>query len=582
MVVEVTDIFKHDFDYVIIGGGTAGLCLAARLTEDPNISVLVLEAGQSHLADPTINIPGHLGYHINKPEYDWAFPTVPQAHSNERSLLFSRGKGLGGSSGINMMTWNIPPASDIDDWEKLGNPGWNWSEYKKYLARTNVEVKTSVPPTNMSFQNAILEAWENMGIPPAPDFLSGNPSGTHVAMNSIDPKTVTRSYAATAFYAPNAGRKNLSVVTGAYVQKLDFNTPSAPGADLTASAVQFSYKDKIHKISATREIVLAAGALKSPHILELSGIGDPQVLANIGVPLKIDLPGVGENLQEHFHAVASFELRGDITDDTWDALRDPKTAAEHIELHKQGKGLFALGVTHFVFQPLDALTSDAKAIYQRAEEKISKNEKAGVYPPGLIEQYRIHLERLKTGSPGYELIFVPAFMSAPNPPEPGKKYFSILAGLNHAFSRGSIHSTSADPNVQPALDPHFFEEDFDLEGLAEMMKFIRRMPEVSPCKDILVSPAKEVNPGPEVQTDEQLHDWIKNVINTTYHTVGTLSMLPRSKNGVVDPSLKVYGTTNVRVVDLSIVPIHFAAHSQSTAYVVAEKAADIIKSSHKA
>ncbi|KAF8804980.1 FAD-linked reductase [Phlegmacium glaucopus] len=211
-------------------------------------------------------------------------------------------------------------------------------------------------------------------------------------------------------------------------------------------------------------------------------------------------------------------------------------------------------------------------IYQRAEEKISKNEKAGVYPPGLIEQYRIHLERLKTGSPGYELIFCLPFMSTPNPPEPGKKYFSILAGPNHAFSRGSMHSTSADPNVQPALDPRYFKEAFTTVplppsissgGLAEMMKLIRRMPEVSPCKYILVSPAKEVNPGPEIQTDEQLHDWIKNVINTTYHTIGTLSMLPCSKNSVVDPGLKVYGATNVRVVDLSIVPIHFAARSQS-------------------
>ncbi|KAF8817256.1 alcohol oxidase [Phlegmacium glaucopus] len=581
MGLDATDIFKQDFDYVVIGGGTAGLCLAARLSEDPKISVLVLEAGQSHLADPTINIPGHLGYHINKPEYDWAFTTVPQAHAKERSLLLSRGKGLGGSSGINMMTWNIPPASDIDDWEKLGNPGWNWSEYEKYLARTNGDLKTSIPPTVLSFQNAILEAWEKMGIPPAPDFLSGNPSGTHVTLNTIDPKTITRSYAATAFYGSITERKNLSVLPGAYVQKLDFNTPSAPGADLTARAVQFSYKDSIHEIRATREIVLSAGALKSPHILELSGIGNPQILDKIGIPLKIDLPGVGENLQEHVHAAISFELRADTPDDTWDLLRDPNAAAEHIELYKQGKGLFALGVTHFAFQPLDAFTSRAKAIYQRTEEKISKNEKAGVYPPGLIDQYRIQLERLHTGAPGYELVCVPAFMSAPNPPEPGKKYFSIAAGLNHAFSRGSVHSISADPNVQPTLDPRYFEEAIDLEAFAEMIKFIRRMPEVSPCKDILASSAKEVNPGPEVQTDEQIQDWLKNVTNTTYHTVGTLSMLPRSKNGVVDPSLKVYGTTNVRVVDLSIVPIHFAAHSQATAYVVAEKAADIIKSSHK-
>lgn len=181
------------------------------------------------------------------------------------------------------------------------------------------------------------------------------------------------------------------------------------------------------------EIISQISALKSPQILELSGVGSPKILAEIDVPLKIDLPGVGENLQEHVHAAISFELRADISDDTWDSLRDPHTSVKHLELQyashfisqmvwdcnenvrsEQGTGLYAMGVTHFAFQPLDAYTPLAETIYQRIEEKISKNEKKGVYSPGLMDQYRIQLERLRTGSPGYEIVVVPVFMSLPS------------------------------------------------------------------------------------------------------------------------------------------------------------------------
>jgi len=267
----------------------------------------------------------------------------------------------------------------------------------------------------------------------------------------------------------------------------------------------------------------------------------------------------------------SFELRDDVNIETLDALRDPEMAKKQIELHAEGKGLHTLGVVGFAFNPLRKITARADQIIATAKEKILRN--ADKYPPGLLEQYKIQLERLEKDAPLCEIISLPGFLSGPNPPEPGKKYISLFGGLNQAFSRGTIHSTSSDPLKEPDFDPHYFEEEVDQEMWFELVKFVRTIAKTAPLKDMIVA---ERNPGPEFATDEDLLKWSKSFLTTTWHTVSSCSMLPKAKGGVVDSELKVYDTENIRVVDLSIAPLHFDAHTQTTAYAIAEQAAALI------
>ncbi|EEB89496.1 hypothetical protein MPER_12396, partial [Moniliophthora perniciosa FA553] len=309
-------------------------------------------------------------------------------------------------------------------------------------------------------------------------------------------------------------------------------------------------------------------AIKSPQILEQSGIGRPDVLSKIGVPVKVALDGVGENVQEHQFIGVTYEVKAGASTETYDLLRDEKEAAKHLELYAKAEGIYMSGITNLVFMSLHDYTLKADAIYEAEKARVTEGIKSNEYPPGLAEQYEIQLERLRNKRTGPEMVVVPGFLSVPKPPEPGKQYFTIIAAVNHNFSRGTIHTVSSDPLVDPEMDPHYFEHDIDRQTFVALVQYIRRVSQTAPLSDFL---GVELNPGPEFDTDEKLAAWVPQGCATTYHTAGSLSMLPREKNGVVDPSLKVYGTKNIRVVDLSIVPLHFAAHPQATVYAIAEQ-----------
>jgi len=299
------------------------------------------------------------------------------------------------------------------------------------------------------------------------------------------------------------------------------------------------------------------------------------VLDKIGIPVKLEVPGVGQNVQEHVIVAMSFELKDDAELETLDILRDPTAEAKQVELHASGTGLLTMGIVGFTFTSFDTVTPDFNAFNAKIKDEITKKMKT--CSPGLQDQYRIQLDRLDRGAPGCEIVTYPGFFSGfsgPNPPVPDKKYVTIMVAMNHMFSRGTIHSTSSNPLKDPEFDPHYFEDQADLDIFTESIKFGRSLASVSPLKDLIV---KELNPGPTVQSDKQIQDWMTTMFSTTYHTCGSCSMLPRDKGGVVDPELKVYGTNNVRVVDLSIVPLHFASHSQATVYAIAERAAEIIQ-----
>ncbi|KAI0260750.1 GMC oxidoreductase [Gloeopeniophorella convolvens] len=587
----VDQVADKTFDYIIVGGGTAGLVLANRLSEDPGTSVLVLEAGAEHLNDPTILLPASYARNFGNPEYDWAFTTVPQKHSDGTVFPWNRGKGLGGSSALNFYVWNRPPAVDIDAWETLGNHGWNWKNFVKYSNKS----ETWVPPPDdeaakekltwdaayhgtdgplgIGFHNGrpgwdvtLEETLNTLGIQTVHEPLGGKPVGTFMIPSSVDPRTNQRSYSVA--YLPKTPRANLTILTSALVSRVLL---ASPGGLAKASGVEFLYADKTEVVHAGREVILSAGAIKSPQILELSGIGHPSILAKAGVDTKVALPGVGKNVQEHLYSGISWELKEPEKFSTLDPLHDPAIAAEQLELYKQGKGLFTVGLVNLTFLPFTAISPRAESIiHEFVEQLVSGKYDAD---PALKEQYEVQLEIEKKGA-DLEMISFPGFLSYPNAPEPGKKYISLCPATNHTYSRGTIHITSADPKVQPEIDPHYFEEEIDILKFIEHVRFVRRVAASTPINKYI---GKEINPGEAIQSDAEIAAWIKKYTGTTYHTAGSCSMLPRAKGGVVDEALRVYGTSNLRVVDLSIVPIHISSHTQATVYAIAEQAADIIK-----
>ncbi|KAJ7636186.1 GMC oxidoreductase [Roridomyces roridus] len=571
---------EREFDFVVIGGGTAGLAVASRLTEDSAVHVVVLEAGQAHLGDPKISRPEQVTQTFGDPQYDWLFKTEKQPFSGDNEYTWSRGKGLGGSSAMNYFCWTKPPAADVDAIEKLGNPGWNWDEYMKYSMRS----ETFHPPATddpdapgLSFEpkfrgkdgpihssiafpyNDIDELTQqtlvNKGLRRLKDPYGGDITGVSTASSNVNPSDYTRSYAATGYFESARDRPNLVVLTEAMVSRVLFSEKTGEEGK-TATSVEYIHEGRtclVH-IRAQGEVILSAGAIQSPKILELSGIGRPEVLAAIGVDMKIQLDGVGENVQEHTSMDVSFEL----------ARSFPSTA----------KPPSGPGITAFAYLPLTAATSNASALIDLAVEQV-QTRCLGSLAPGLKEQLDLQLDALRDDTtPDFEVVAFPGFKSPVSTPDPAKRYFTMVTVLNHPFSRGTIHAKSADPLDHPSIDPRYFENDFDLELHVQHIKYIRGLAATEPMKSAIV---REVDPGPEYISDEDIREYIKKYHWTTWHTIGSCSMLPKEKNGVVDPELKVYGTTNLRVVDLSVIPLHIAAHTQTTVYMIAEKAVDIIR-----
>ncbi|KAF8519998.1 GMC oxidoreductase [Hysterangium stoloniferum] len=598
MSSTLSDIVNVEFDYVIAGGGTAGLALAARLSEDPAVTVAVIEAGREHIDDPNVDLPGQFGHKLHDPNYAWLFATTKQPHSANREFAWPRGKGLGGSSFLNFFAWIKPPAADVDAIEKLGNPGWNWESFFKYSKKSETfheptaeqlslypltfkpenrgnsgPVQTEFPRQMLSLEVPWQVTMQNLGIKTNEDPTGGDINGTWIGAASIDPRTHTRSYARTAYYAPNSHRKNLFVLTEATATRVLFADMQPVSENLTATRLEFihaSNPSRRHVVRARKEVILSTGALKSPQLLELSGIGRQDVLRKIGVDVKIDLPGVGENVQEHIVCTILWEV-GD-EHQTYDVLRDVEHAAEQLKLHAKGEGLHTTSETSFVYLPLSFVNpTGTPTLVESVSNRIEAQKKSGNLPPGLLEQLELQMAALRDEAiPDIELILLPQFLAGDNTvPEAGKKYATASCFLNHPFSRGTIHAISPDPTQQAAMDPHVFEDDFDLEILVQQFKFIRKIAETEPWKSTLVREQRIYRCASV--------DFIRRNCGASWHTVGSCSMLPREKLGVVDPQLKVYGTNNLRVVDISIIPLHVAAHTQTFAYMIGEKAADIIR-----
>ncbi|KAK0195114.1 alcohol oxidase [Armillaria mellea] len=601
-IVSTAVFLAVQFDYLIVGGGTSGLCVAARLSEDKNVVVGVLEAGGYDPDLPEIAVPGLVGHTMAHPVYDWSFFSEPQVHANGRSILQSRGKGLGGSSQARFQTGSArssshvplqnnflgtlrPSKEEFDALEELGNKGWNWSSLLESMKKSEHTLQHnfcpendrmfSVPPNPQfhgqggpimkslfpasipSIHAALFDAAENLGVARCPETGHGVVLGSMPVFTTVDTRTATRSYAASGYYKPNADRSNLLILTEAHATKK------------RAVGVEFIRHGSWLSSFVRKEVILSAGSFQSPQLLELSGIGNPEILNVHGIKTLINLPEVGENLQDHTMVFTIAEV--DETIDTMELLLDPHQQRKHAELYKNQRGILASVPTS------GSYIQELCAWRDLAESQCNSYLSSIIYPrlkKGIQKQYSLQKEWFSRNkqAEGEIIFFNGHYPSAELQPSLGKRYLSLSAALMHPFSRGTVHIKSANPLDPPAIDPNYFANDADVELTLRILRLAFKLQETAPLCDVIkerVSPSKEVFESKE--QDETFKEYIKNTFSTVFHPVGTAAMMSRELGGVVDDKLIVYGTSNLRVVDLSILPMELACHTQSIAYAIGEK-----------
>ncbi|KAK0503574.1 alcohol oxidase [Armillaria luteobubalina] len=607
-IVSLKEFIDKPLDYLIVGGGTAGLCLAARLSEDRDTIVGVLEAGEYNLNVPAIDVPGFLGGAVGNPTYDWTFYSEGQLHVNGRKMRLPQGKGLGGSSQINFLGIARPSKDEYDAIEELGNEGWNWHSLLEATKRvrehsSSINSEHTVPsdctkeqaqelaigpdpvlhgkhgPIIKSFSASqspiyakIFDAPEHLHVPRNPEPGGGFAIGSTFVYNTVDPQTASRSYAATGYYAPNAERPNFLVLTGYFGE-----------GKRRATGIEFIKDGSRFLAAVKKDVILSAGSLQSPKLLELSGIGNSRILEKHGIETLVELPGVGENLRKcpKDHIMAFTVAEVDASLETVDVLRDTAEAQRHAELYKEQKGLLStLQAPAYVFIPASKLGS-AQAWRDAADVQCAAYLASIDNPQlraGLAKQYAIQKrwfcdEKHAQG----EVSFYNGHFPLPTlQPKPGKRYMTLNASILHPFSRGSVHIQLSGPSEPPAIDPQYFSNSVDLEVLIHTVKLALKVYETEPLTELVV-PDGLVFPTRADLEGDRLREFVKNTCSTVYHPLGTAAMMPRDLGGIVDSALRVYGTDNLRVVDMSVFPLELASHTQSSAYAMGEMAAGIIK-----
>jgi choline dehydrogenase len=524
------------YDYIIVGAGSAGCVLAARLTEDTSCKVLLLEAGGRDNGF-WIDIPAGFTKLMNHPTYNWLFETEPEDNVRGRKIPIPRGKALGGSSSINGMLYVRGQPLDYDTWSQFGNRGWSYESVLPYFKKSENferggdETRGRGGPLNVAdmrerapLLDAFIAAGVAEGFPRNPDYNNGDQEG--FGYYQVTQKNGKRWSSARAYLDPARGRPNLHVITNAQATGLLLEGKRCVG-------VRYRQGGTDREARCNVEVLLAAGAVQSPHVLELSGIGRPEVLAAHGIEVRHELRGVGENLRDHFAPRMNYRVK----------VRET--------LNEQTRGVrLAQEVAKYYLMQRGALTFTAGIVY------------------GFVRT-RPELE-----TPDIQYHFAHASYSSI-----AKRKLDTLPGMTVTIcqlrpeSTGSIHLKSPDPMAAPAIRPNFLAAEADRRSLVAGMKLARRIihnPILDRWRDF------EMNPGDKVQTDDEWLEWARNNGQTVYHPVGTCKM-GHDPMAVVDDRLRVHGIAGLRVVDGSIMPTLVSGNTNAPIMMIAEKAADMIR-----
>jgi choline dehydrogenase len=527
---------ERTFDYVIVGAGTAGCVLANRLSEDKANRVYLIEAGLKD-RHPFIHVPALVGAALATPSLDWGYWTVPQAHLNGRKVPIPRGRVLGGTSSINGMVYMRGNPKDYDDWAAAGNRGWSYAEVLPYFIRAeNNEAYDGSPyhgkggPLNVCnikrinpLNTAFLEAMQSLQFHGRDDFNGADNEGYGPRQAMI--KGGYRESGVTSFLKPAMKRPNLEVLTGALVTRVVVENRRAIG-------IEFQLGGETRRVAARREVIVSGGSIGSPQILMLSGIGDGAVLRDFGISVNLDLPAVGANLHDHIASAVQM-VTSDSTSYGISLKALPRGIWNILEYLLLRQGPFA----SFVFE-CNAFLKTTNG-----------------------------LDR-----PDTQIVFQPARRNQSTFPLPLGHGFNLSTVLLYPKSRGRIALASPDPRAAPKIDPNILSAPEDFEPLVRGLKLARRVfanPAFARYK------ATEFLPGPAVEGDDALKDYLRRSAATVYHPAGSCRM-GADDAAVVTPELKVRGIDGLRVADASIFPRLMGGNPNAPVVMVAEKAADMI------
>jgi choline dehydrogenase-like flavoprotein len=524
------------FDFVIVGAGTAGCVLATRLSEDRASSVCLIEAGGED-RHPFIHVPAFVAAAISRPALNWRFMTVPQRALNDRRIPLPRGRVLGGSGSINGMVYFRGQPRDFDDWSAMGNPGWSYREVLPYFVRSESNDSYAGSPfhgqdgpirvSHVARMNPMipefLDAMASLGFKRCDDFNGPEPEGYGPRQGTI--RDGRRDSTAVAFLRPARARPNLEVRTDSLVTRIVIENGRAIGVDVERAG-------QAQRIQARREVIVCAGAVQSPQVLMLSGVGDGAALQALGIETRHHLPGVGANYHDHLAAGILMEMKNS---------------------ESYGISLKAA--------PRDAVNLLEYALFRR-----------GPLASNVFEATAFVRSSPEVDRPDLQLVFQPARRNPGTFPFPLGHGFALSVVHVYPKSRGRVSLASADPHTPPAADPNLLGDPVDLPPTLRGLELARR---------IIAAPAFtryraiEVQPGSSAQGADALTDYVRRTSYTVHHPCGSCRMGPDA-GAVVDAALLVHGVERLRVADAAVFPRIVGGNTNAAVVMVAEKAADMI------